>query len=233
VFGFKFIEDLQKAVSAVAGPYFLDLESWSANRRHLMLFLQLMGDKNVVVLSGDVHYAFTSTVKFTVFDDKSLREAIKLMPSGITLPKTPMGATPTYDPLWTAQFLQLTSSALKNFASTAFTQTPANLTTIEPAMILTEDDEMILGKFENKEFKIYESNPFNDRFILVKKTKEELKPARIFRQRINDAFNSRYLGDHNLGVVSFYDKTVTNYFYTSSGKEAERTWDFTNSKLWE
>jgi hypothetical protein len=234
VFGFKFIEDLQNAVSAVAGPYFLDLESWSANRRHLMLFLQLMGDKNIVLLSGDVHYAFTSTVKFTVFDDKTLRAAIKLMPAGVTLPKNPAGATPTYEALWTAQFIQLTSSALKNFASTAFTQTPANLTSMEPAMILTEDDDTEFGKFENNEFTIYESNPFNpERVIKVKKPKEDLKPARLFRQRVNDAFNSRYVGEHNLGVVSFNDKTVSNYFYTSSGKDSERTWDFTNSKLWE
>lgn len=223
VFGFTFIEDLQKAVSTVAGPYFLDLESWSANRRHLMLFLQLMGNKNVVLLSGDVHYAFTSTVKFMVFDDKTLRDAIKLMPFGVTLPRTPVGATPTYDALWTAQFIQLTSSALKNFASTAFTQTPAHLTSMEPAMILTEADDREFGKFENNEFTIYESNPFNpDRLIKVKKGKDEVKPARLFRQRINDAFNSRYIGEHNLGVVSFNDKTVTNYFFTSSGKDSER-----------
>lgn len=234
VFGFKFIEDLQNAVSAVAGPYFLDLESWSANRRHLMLFLQLMGDQNVVLLSGDVHYAFTSTVKFTVFDDKTLRAAIKLMPAGVSLPKIPTGVTPTYDALWTAHFLQLTSSALKNFASTTFTQIPANLTTMEPALVLTEDDDSELGKFENDGFTINESNPFNPgRIVKVKKTRQEVKPARLFRQRINDAFNSPYVGDHNLGVASFYDKTVTNYFYTAHGKENEYTWNFANNKLWE
>jgi hypothetical protein len=105
---------------------------------------------------------------------------------------------------------------------------------MEPAMILTEDDDTEFGKFENNEFTIYESNPFNpERVIKVKKPKEDLKPARLFRQRVNDAFNSRYVGEHNLGVVSFNDKTVSNYFYTSSGKDSERTWDFTNSKLWE
>ena len=138
VFGFRFIEELQAGVSAIRGPYFLDLENWSANKRHLMLFLHLMGNENVVLISGDVHYAFTSTVKFTVFDDKTLRDAIRIMPSGTVLPKTPAGVTPTYEALWTAHFLQLTSSALKNFASTAFTQTPANLTTMEPATITTE-----------------------------------------------------------------------------------------------
>ena len=233
VFGFKFIEELQMLVSIFAGPYFLDLESWSANRGHLMLFLHMMGDKNVVLLSGDVHYSFTSTVKFTVFDDKTIRAAIRLLPPGTTLPKTPSGVTPTYSPLWTAQFLQLTSSALKNFASTVFTQIPANLTTMEPALIVTENDEALSGTFDGKEFTIHESNPFSDRVIKVKKTKEELKPSRLFRQRINDAFNSRYIGNHNLGVVSFQDKTVTNYFYTPSGKDSERTWDFTNSKMWE
>lgn len=234
VFGFKFVETLQGLVSAIAmTPNFLDLESWAANTRHLMLFLQLMGDANVVLLSGDVHYAFTSTVKFIMFDDKTLRDAIKLMPSGTSLPKNPTGATPTYEPLWTAHFIQLTSSALKNFASTAFTQTPANLTTMEPALILTEDGEHELGKFENGEFTVYESNPFDDRYVKVKEKKEDLKPARLYRQRINDRFNSHYVGEHNIGVASFQDKTVTNYFYTANGKQTELTWDFSNDKLFE
>jgi hypothetical protein len=233
VFGFKFIEDLQATVSAAAGPYFLDFESWSANRRHLMLFLQLMGDLNVVVLSGDVHYAFTSTVKFIVFDDKTLRAAVKMMPTGTSLPATPVGATPTYKPMWTSHYLQLTSSALKNFAHTVFTQTPANLTTMEPAAIITEDNDVELGKFENNEFVIEKSIPLSSVKIKVKKTGAELKPARLFRQRINDAHNSRYVADHNLGVVTFQDKAVTNYYFTAGGKQSTRSWDFSNSKLWE
>jgi hypothetical protein len=28
---------------------------------------------------------------------------------------------------------------------------------------------------------------------------EEVKPDTLFRQRINDPFNSRYVADHNLG----------------------------------
>jgi hypothetical protein len=246
VFNFRLIEKLQKAGSVLArSPYPFDFESW-ANRQHLMLFLYLMGDKNVVLLAGDVHYAFTSTVKSTVFDDKTLREAIRLMPAGTTLPKTPAGATPTYDALWTAHFLQLTSSALKNFASTPFTQIPANLTTMEPAMILTEDDRKKLGKFENGEFIIYVSTPYvpnplepgsgplnPEQSIEVKMSKEEVKPAGLFRQRINDAFNSPYVRDHNLGLVSFDDKRVTNYFYTASGKGGKLEWNFADPKFWE
>jgi hypothetical protein len=233
VFGFKFIEDLQVAVSAIAGtPYFLDLESWSANQRHLNLFLQLMGDANVVILSGDVHYAFTSTARFTVFDDKTIREAVRLFPQGVSPPAMPSGAVPTYDPLWTAHFLQLTSSALKNFASTAFTQTPAMLTLMEPAVILTEDAAVYSGSFENGEFKIYYDVPL-DYSVTVTVKKEALRPSRLFRQKINDPANSRYIGAHNLGVVTFVEKTVSNYFYTQSGKQSERTWDFSNRTTWQ
>jgi hypothetical protein len=234
VFGFQFVEELQKSISGVIGPYTFDLESWSANRAHLLLFLHLVSDKNVVLLSGDVHYAYTSTVRFSVFDSSLFRRAMRSLPPGSKLPRNPSGPLPTYELLWTARFIQLTSSALKNFASNVGTRIPANLTSMEPAAILTETGDVERGKFDGKDFQVYEVNPFNpERVFLVKKTPAELKPAHLFRQRINDAFNSRYLGDHNIGLVTIQDKTVTNTFYTAKGKEPERTWDFSNGKYWE
>ncbi|MBB6672094.1 hypothetical protein [Cohnella nanjingensis] len=233
VFGFKMIEELQNAVSAVAGPYFLDLESWSANRRHLLLFLNLMADRDVVILSGDVHYAFTSTMKTVVYDDRTLREMIKWLPSGTTLPRTPSGASPTYEPLWSARFLQLTSSALKNYASNTFTRIPANLTTPDTATILTEDGRTLSGDAESDGFAIVEWDLAEGRKVVVRKAKEEVKPGRLFRQRVNDIYNSRYVGEHNLGVASFQDRTVTNYFYTVNGREQERTWNFANRSTWD
>jgi hypothetical protein len=234
VFGFDLVELGQKIVSTVYTPYFLDFESWAANQRHLMLFLQLMGDKDVVLLSGDVHYAFTSTIKFSRFDDKSLRDAIKLMPSGTSLPKTPAGTSPTYEVMWTAKFLQLTSSALKNYANDTFTRKPANYTTSNSALIFTEDDQVEHGKFENDEFLLDKPNPVLPLApIKIKFSRADLKPSRLFRQRINDAFNSRYIGEHNIGLVTFKDRSVTNAFYTSSGKTSELTWDFSNGKYWE
>jgi hypothetical protein len=155
------------------------------------------------------------------------------MPAGTTLPKSPVGATPTYDPLWTARFLQLTSSALKNFASNTFTKAPANLTTMTPETVFTEQGGWEFVKFKDGEFTVYESNPFDDKYVPVPTPKDELKPSGLFRQHINDAYNSRYVSEHNLGVVTFQGKTVTHYFVTPAGKEAERTWDFTNPKPWE
>lgn len=149
VFGFKFVEDLQALVGAVAGPYYKDLESWAANRRHLLLFLYLMGNANVVLLSGDVHYSFTSTVKFSVFDDKTLREAIRQFPRDVPPPVTPQEGSATYDFLWGAKFIQLTSSALKNFANDTAVRLPANLTLMEPALFIREDGGMVKGKYEN------------------------------------------------------------------------------------
>ncbi|GKU80063.1 hypothetical protein L3i20_v244600 [Paenibacillus sp. L3-i20] len=54
-----------------------------------------------------------------------------------------------------------------------------------------------------------------------------------FRQRINDAYNSKYVSQHNLGVASFQDRTVTNYFYTVAGKEQVYTWNFANRNMWD
>lgn len=233
VFGFKFVEDLQSLVGVIAGPYVLDFESWAANRKHLLLFLHLMGNAKIVLLSGDVHYSFTSTVKFSVFDDKTLRNEIKLFPKDVSPPKTPSGASPSYNFLWSAKFIQLTSSALKNFASDTAVKLPANLTIMGPALFINENGVMIEGKYENGEFFEWVV-PLDDKpGKFIKKTKEDLKPASLFRQRVNDSFNSPYISSHNIGLLTINAPEITNCFYTSNGKQAERTWNFSNDKYWE
>jgi hypothetical protein len=235
VFGFKLVEELQSFVDSdfVMGPYFLDLESWSANRKHMLLFLHLMGNANVVVLSGDVHYGFTSTVKFSVFDDKTLRNDIKRFPRGVTPPKAPSGTSPSYTFLWSSKFIQLTSSALKNFADDVAVKIPAAMTTIEPAVFVVEDGGTVEGKYENGEFFEW-IVPLDDKpGRFVKKDKEILKPSSLFRQRINDAFNSPYVSEHNIGLLRIDAQEISNAFYTPSGKIGERTWNFANDKYWE
>jgi hypothetical protein len=231
VFGFKFIEDLQILADVIKGPYFLDLESWAANRRHLLLFLYLMGKTNVVLLSGDVHYSFTSTVKFSVFDDKTLREAIRLFPRDTSPPVTPQGGAPSYQFLWDAKFIQLTSSALKNFARDVV-QTAAGLTNIEPALFIREDGGMLPGKYEDGEVFAWVA-PVDQKPRFVKLSRGDLKPATLFRQRINDAFNSQYLAEHNIGLLTVNSPEISNCFYTANGKTAERSWNFSNDKYWE
>jgi hypothetical protein len=233
VFGFKFVEDLQALVGAVAGPYFLDLESWAANRRHLLLFLYLMGNANVVLLSGDVHYSFTSTVKFSVFDDKTLREAIRQFPRDVSPPVTPQGGSATYDFLWGAKFIQLTSSALKNFASDTAVRLPANLTLMEPALFIREDGGMAKGKYENGDVFEWVVPPDDKPGKFIKQKKEDLKPATLFRQRVNDAFNSQYISEHNIGLMTVNSPEISNCFWTAKGKTAERSWNFSNDKYWE
>ena len=103
VFNFASIESAQEAYSAVAGPYPKDLESWAANREHWLTFLRLIGDTNTVILSGDVHYGFTSTAKFSVFDDAATsRVPLAGLPlKGFRI----VGAAPTYRYLYHAKFI--------------------------------------------------------------------------------------------------------------------------------
>lgn len=233
VFGFKMVEDLQAAISAVAGPYFLDLESWSANKKHMQFFLHLMGNKDVVLLSGDVHYGFTATVKFSVFDDATIRSEISQFPKDVSPPANPSGAAPGYNFLWSAKFIQLTSSALKNFADNTKVKIPANLTTIEPGVFLNEGGSAVEGKYENGNFYEWVDNPFDDKpGYFVKTTKEALKPACLFRQHINDAINSRYVSEHNIGLLTVSGREVKNCFYTPNGKESERIWNLLNDSYW-
>ena len=233
VFGFKFVEDLQALVGETVGPYLLDYESWAANRRHLLLFLYLMGNANVVLLSGDVHYGFTSTVKFSVFDDKTLRDAIRQFPRDVSPPVTPQGGAPSYDFLWAAKFIQMTSSALKNFANDTAVGLPAGFTLTEPALFVREDGGMVQGKYEGGE--VFEwVVPLDDKAgRFVKRQKAELKPATLFRRRINDAFNAQYISEHNIGLLTINAPEISNCFYTARGKTAERSWNFSNDKYWE
>jgi hypothetical protein len=233
VFGFKFVDDLQAVVSSVIGPYFLDLEGWAANHSHLQLFMHLMGNANVVLLSGDVHYAFTSTVRFSVFDDRTLRNAVRSFPSGVSPPKAPSGAAPGYGFMWSAKFIQLTSSALKNFARDPYVRIPASLTMIDPAVFIVEDGTTVEGKYENGQFFEW-IVPLDDRpGRFVATTKESLKPSSLFRARVNDAFNTPYISQHNIGLLRIDAQEVSNAFYTPSGKTGERNWSFANDKYWE
>ena len=217
---------MQALVGEVAGPYFLDLESWAANRRHLLLFLYLMGNANVVLLSGDVHYGFTSTVKFSVFDDKTLREAIRQFPKDVSPPVSPQGGSPSYDFLWAAKFIQLTSSALKNFANDTAVGVPAGFTLMEPALFLKEDGGMVKGKYDAGE--LFEwVVPLDDKFgKFVSRKKSDLKPASLFRQRVNDALNTQYISEHNIGLLTINLPEIGNCFYTSKGRTAEPVLEF-------
>jgi hypothetical protein len=232
VFGFKFVDDVQALDNTVRGPYPLDFESWAANRRHLLLFLYLMSNANVVLLSGDVHYSFTSTAKFSVFDDTSLRVAIRHFPSGVSPPVMPQGSSPTYNFLWSAKFIQLNSSALKNFADDKV-RLAANLTLIDPALFIREDGSVVEGKYENGD--VFEwVVPLDDRpGRFIRQNKNDLKPAALFRQRINDVFNSQYISEHNLGLLTVNSPEISNCFYTAKGKTSERTWNFLNDRYWE
>jgi len=224
VFGFHFLDDLQALISAIAGPYPLDFESWAANKDHLYLFLRICGDKNVVLLSGDVHYGFTSTVKFSTFDDDLLRQAIRMYPD-LVLPKRGTGDTPTYKFLYASKFIQLTSSALKNFASDA-TRTLSGIDNGLSLLIRLNDFRP--ATYANGEFTVYE--PGLETFVVL--TEEQAKPSNLVRQRVNDALNAPYIDAHNLGFLTIDKQVITHCFYTPSGKQFERTWNFANESYW-
>lgn len=139
------------------------------------------------------------------------------------------GALPSYNHLWSTRFIQLTSGALKNFASDTAVKLPAKLIVQQPALFISEDGKTSKGKYENDE--LFEwVEPRNDVPEFVKKKKEELKPANSLRQRVNDFFNGQYISALNIGLLSINAPEITNFFYSSNGKLAERTWSFSNDK---
>ena len=232
VFGFSFVETLQEFVSKLFGDYKFDLESWGANEEHFADFLSVMTGRNVVVLSGDVHYGYTSTVRFVTFDsDTARRGARRPTPTG-TLMRAPAGAAPTYRPTAESRFVQLNSSALKNYAST-LTWLASKLSFNDPATILTDDGDELYGRYENGVFVTLEQSDDGTGLEQQIRLPADVRPVSMFRQRVNDAYNSAYVEEHNLGIVSIRGTTVRHRFETPNGKVSERTWDFTNPRYWE
>ncbi|HUR18309.1 MAG TPA: hypothetical protein VMZ51_05145 [Acidimicrobiales bacterium] len=234
VFGFSFVEALQSFISRIVGDYKFDLESWGANEDHLGLFLRLMSGRNVVLLSGDVHYGFTSTVRYTVFDSAALRNGPRTTSATGGLSALPVAAATgaTYRPVSEARFLQLNSSALKNYASKV-TWLASKLSFMSPATITDEDGVEHYGRYENGVFIMVEPSEDGTGFEQNIRLPSEVRPTTMFRQRINDAYNTDYIEEHNLGVVSFRGTSVRHSFHTPKGKKSERTWDFANARYWE
>lgn len=238
VFGFEWIDFFQKLVSFLFGAYKFDYESWAANEAQMTHVLGLLSGRNVVLLSGDVHYGYTSTVSYTVFDSARSRSGAPARTPTGGLPTVPSGARPSYRPVATAQVLQLTSSALKNYASDVFTGWPAAWSSTGPGTIVTEDGSVLDGHYENGRFVVLEfevEDPtgiggLTTRRRHVLRSPQDVRPVTAFRQRVNDQYNSRYLGQHNLGVVTIHGPTVRLWFATPRGKVSERTFDFGNPR---
>ncbi|MEL7290673.1 MAG: alkaline phosphatase D family protein [Pseudomonadota bacterium] len=67
MFGVKFIETLQRIVTALGKPLMVDAENWMAHRGSantlLSIFTHTKTPTNFVILSGDVHYSFAYDIK--------------------------------------------------------------------------------------------------------------------------------------------------------------------------
>jgi hypothetical protein len=231
IFGYETIDSKQAKVSKVVGPYKYDLEGWAANQGHLYLFLLMCGDADVVVLSGDVHYAFTSTAAFSVFDGDYIRFAQAKFP-GFSFPKTGSGTSPTYDFLYASRFLQLNSSALKNYASGVL----AYVSTLRGAYghIVDKDFDVIEGAWKSPDlFKAVPRPQVAPAFDLVKVAPADIKPNFVLQQRVNDAGNSTYIAKHNLGMVSILGRRVDNFFLVDGAATSKHSWDFATNGPWE
>jgi hypothetical protein len=72
VCGLELQERREKFLAKRLGPYRVDFEEWHSNLRGLVDLMQLLagtpGCRTVVVLSGDVHYAMTVDVRFSIGD---------------------------------------------------------------------------------------------------------------------------------------------------------------------
>lgn len=234
VFGFRWVEALQAFVSSLFGAYKYDFENWAANEEHFSLFLRLLAGRNVVVLSGDVHYGFSSTVRYVEFDSLASRRVGPRRSATGGLPVVPGVRRPSYRPTSEAQFVQLCSSAIKNYGGGFFTRFPAWLSSTQPARIETDDGQVVHGRYERGVFIVSEpdpSDPLNE--IQRIRQPDEVRPVRLFRQRINDAFNSEYVGDHNMGLLSIRSTAVEHCFLLEKGRHSEHRWDFSNPRYWE
>ncbi|WP_458743502.1 metallophosphoesterase family protein [Candidatus Nitrosocosmicus sp. T] len=71
VFGFELAESVQRFLTSISGTYKWDLETWRANEAGFIKFLAFLSNTfspdYCIILSGDVHYAFTMKARFDIF----------------------------------------------------------------------------------------------------------------------------------------------------------------------
>ncbi|MDQ3083393.1 MAG: hypothetical protein M3Q77_01095 [Thermoproteota archaeon] len=70
VIGFELAESVQRFLTSISGTYKWDLETWRANEMGFIKFLAFLSSKfspdYCIILSGDVHYAFTMKARFDI-----------------------------------------------------------------------------------------------------------------------------------------------------------------------
>ena len=192
VFGFEWIDFFQRVLVFFTDAYKFDFESWAANEAQMAHVLKVLSGRNVVLLSGDVHYGYTSTVSYTVFDSRSLHTAPAVPSPTGALPAVQAGPLPSYRPVATSQILQLTSSAIKNAAGGWKTRWPANWSRTKPGKVVTEDGSVLDGRFEN------------GRFVMVELADEPDDPVGgpfAPRPRIGDPHAARSAAGHRVSAT--------------------------------
>ncbi|MES0110165.1 hypothetical protein [Mesorhizobium sp. M0013] len=235
VFGFELVETAQALITVFKlSSYKFDFENWAANERQLQLFMTLMSGRDVVILSGDVHYAFTSTARMIYFDSENFRALPAVDAVSGRHRRLPSGSAPSYAPVSEARFIQLTSSALKNFADDR-ARMAANASRSQWGKIIDRDGVELRGTFrdEYRNFMMVEEAADGSGFTFEYRSPEQVRPNTYFRQRINDEFNAAYIADRNMGLVRFRGRTVTQqYLIPKSHGERSLSWDFANARYW-
>lgn len=235
VFGFETIDSAQMAVSGKLVPTsYFDLEGWAANRAHLFLFLTLCRDHDVVVLSGDVHYAFTSTASFAVFDAAFVRGAAARVP-GMTLPGV-SGSTATNAHLYTSRFVQLNSSGTRNsvggWGKTKMMSGMANNQGESGYMFAGNPMSPEPARFKNG--RLY--TPITVMGVTVWRERDlaDVQPNFVYQQRINDPGNTRFINKHNLGYAQFLGRKVQNGFLVDGKLDPSNStsFDFGSGAAW-
>jgi hypothetical protein len=235
IFGYAHIDKLQWMAGRILGPLPYDEEGWAANRAHLMSFLLLCADFDFVILSGDVHYSFTCTARFDVFDSEFVRIAQASFPS-LVFPKTGKGPSATYEYLYSARFLQLNSSAAKNFAHKVLekvsTRSRDNGHLVREKKRMNGEYDVWVGSHKDGMVTVRTEVPLLGEQTLHESVKE-FRPLCAFHQKINDpAVNSPYLPKHNIGLMQVTGRKVVNSFLVASTQESVHTFDFATSGPW-
>lgn len=229
IFGYATIDRLQSAAGKFLGPYPYDEEGWAANLGHLELFLFLCGNADVVVLSGDVHYSFTATATFNVFDSDFFRSAQAQFPSW-SFPATGSGSTPTYSHLYRGRFLQLNSSAAKNWASKLLEV--VSRTGGSYGHVIRSTGAVEEGQYSGGKVRIPWSIP-----LVGSGTAEHdpasYKPVGALSVSVNNtAVNSPYEPQHNIGLMSITGRKIENGFLVGGKLVSSRTFDFASGSAW-
>ena len=212
VFGFEHAESVQRFLTSISGTYKWDLETWRANEAGFIKFLAFVSNTfspdYCVILSGDVHYAFTMKARFDLFT------------AGYHTKQFAFDLGNNIPVLSSLQFAQLTASPLRS-NSLKKRKLAIMILNLVHKIIITRKMSSRIGFLDTS----YDPGYYNPR--ISKELKEDNKS-----NRENPNYSKHGKGvSFPIKIKTIFTSLINRYFTDKEAKAAERFPNWRESRM--